>query len=310
MLTDAGVDPTHRATHAVRRRPQSQHAPSTPDPAAADPHVVEPDDLRHRLHGSVRSDLARRPRPTLLDRGRRTTRRLWCRRLTLVACCRTRRARLRADDVGRRGRPARDSSPSASCGPPPVGARLSAPTPQQARTEVLLRSLNAAERLARLDLALRAAAPSLASQAASVHAVVMYDNGEVCLFLRGARLPRDRVDARPARQHLECSAHRPRSSMLAHAGTSERTAVPGAGARRWSGRRRRVVRRPGGGRHADGAVAARVRDPRAASRHRLAVSPFLEATRLFTVGLGDVARSVHRTASRWTRSTPRSMLPR
>ena len=43
-----------------------------------------------------------------------------------------------------------------------VGARLARPLPEHAHTEVLLRSLDASERLARLDLALRSVAPSLA----------------------------------------------------------------------------------------------------------------------------------------------------
>ncbi len=72
-----------------------------------------------------------------------------------------------------------------------VGARLIPPTVGQARTEVLLRSINAAERIARLDVALRAAARDLADQSASVVAAVVDDAGGVHLFVRGSAVPSD-----------------------------------------------------------------------------------------------------------------------
>ena len=65
----------------------------------------------------------------------------------------------------------------------------STPTFAQARTELLLRSLDPAERLARVDVARRAAAPDLATQGAAVLAVAVSEAGEVTLHLRGSALP-------------------------------------------------------------------------------------------------------------------------
>ena len=63
-----------------------------------------------------------------------------------------------------------------------VGARLLPPTQQAVETELLLRSLNPAEQLARLDLALRCAAPGLARQQACVLAIEVADDGEIRLY--------------------------------------------------------------------------------------------------------------------------------
>ncbi len=167
-----------------------------------------------------------------------------------------------------------------------VGARLSTPTAAQARTELLLRSLSAAERLARLDLALRAAAPSLASQAASVHAVVMHDNGEIRLFLRGAATP-DEAD-----WSLELHAN----TWVLDASTSLSMLAPRA---RLSAQPCPALVHVGGvddggelfvDLEAVGTLL--VQSPHAAAILRalaasLAASPFLDATRLFTVGLDD-----------------------
>lgn len=70
-----------------------------------------------------------------------------------------------------------------------VGTRLTTPTLSQTRTEVVLRALAGAERLARLDIALRAAAADLAAQGAVILAAVLGDLGDVCLFLRGSATP-------------------------------------------------------------------------------------------------------------------------
>ncbi len=72
-----------------------------------------------------------------------------------------------------------------------VGARLVPPTVEQARTEVLLRTINAGERIARLDVALRAAARDLADQSASIVAAVVDEAGGVHVFVRGSAVPSD-----------------------------------------------------------------------------------------------------------------------
>lgn len=63
-----------------------------------------------------------------------------------------------------------------------VGARLLPPTEEAVETETLLRSLNPADRLARIDLALRGAAADLARQQARVLAAEIADDGEIRLY--------------------------------------------------------------------------------------------------------------------------------
>ncbi|HRB04255.1 MAG TPA: hypothetical protein PLP26_12870 [Ilumatobacteraceae bacterium] len=169
-----------------------------------------------------------------------------------------------------------------------VGARRMPPSAVNARTEVLLRSLNPQERLARLDLALRSAAPSLAAQSASVHAAVMYDTGDVSLFLRGA--------ATPATADWKFDVHA-NTWRLAGAVTLTDLAEQA-----------RLCAQPCPAMVHVGGVAEGgelfvdveaigtllVQSPHASAVLRsmaasLAVSPFIEATRIFTVGLGDVA---------------------
>ena len=65
------------------------------------------------------------------------------------------------------------------------------PTFEQARTELQLRTLHADERVARVDIALRAAARDLAAQHATVLAVWAGERGEIRLHLRGAAMPSD-----------------------------------------------------------------------------------------------------------------------
>ena len=63
-----------------------------------------------------------------------------------------------------------------------VGARLLPPTRQAVETELLLRSLNRADQLARVDLALRAAACRLVRQQARVLAIEIADDGEIRVY--------------------------------------------------------------------------------------------------------------------------------
>ncbi len=169
-----------------------------------------------------------------------------------------------------------------------VGARVVAPSLVHTRTEVLLRSLNAHERLARLDLALRSAAPSLAAQSASVHAAVMFDTGDVSLFLRGS--------AAPAVPEWKLDLH---ANTWRLSGKVPLTAL--ADQARLCAQPCPAMVHIGG--VADGGElfvdleaigTLLVRSPHASAVLRsvaasLAVSPFIEATRIFTVGLGEVA---------------------
>ncbi len=82
------------------------------------------------------------------------------------------------------------------------GDELPMPTFEQTRTELQLRSLRADERVARVDLALRAAAHDLAAQHAAVLAVWAGERGEVRLYLRGAAVP---SDARWQLDVLQCT---------------------------------------------------------------------------------------------------------
>ena len=167
-----------------------------------------------------------------------------------------------------------------------VGARLVPPTLEQARTEVMLRSLDASERLARLDLALRAAGADLAAQGASVLAAVLGDAGEVCLFLRGAATPSHsewQLDLHACTWRLGGSA-----SLRLLAERAAGTAQPCPAMVHLGG----LVE--GGDLFVDleslgtlavvSPVATQILRSIASS---LAVSPFFEAARLYTVGLGD-----------------------
>ncbi len=171
-----------------------------------------------------------------------------------------------------------------------VGARLLAPTEREVETESTLRSLTCADRLARLDLALRCAAPGLARQHARALAAEIGDDGEIRLYTdcpakevaqhwlvdvqAGAwRLPA-RVtlaeladDARRANQPCPAIIHIGESAGgqlfvdLEAVGLLSVDAVP--------------------------AVAASIVRCAAAS---LAVSPFAESARVFTVGIGVEAQ--------------------
>ena len=165
-----------------------------------------------------------------------------------------------------------------------VGARLNQPTPADAHTELQLRALDASERLARLDLALRAAAQSLAQQSSAVLAAVVYDSGEIRLFLRGSAAPID-----------------PEWTLDPHANTWQLAAHTSLGT---LAQRARLCAQPcpamvhvgglleGGELFVDLEAVGllSVTSPFSAPIMRnlaasLAVSPFLESARLFTVGV-------------------------
>lgn len=166
-----------------------------------------------------------------------------------------------------------------------VGARLRPPTELQVDTETMLRSLGPADRLARLDLALRCAAPDLARQQARALAAEVAEDGEI-------RLHTDRP-ALAASLHwvvdVETGAWRlPAEVSLADlASDARRTNQPCPAIIH--------IGESAGGQlfvdleaigllavDAEPAVAASIVRCAAAS---LAVSPFAESSRVFTVGI-------------------------
>ncbi|HVE19019.1 MAG TPA: LysM peptidoglycan-binding domain-containing protein [Ilumatobacteraceae bacterium] len=166
-----------------------------------------------------------------------------------------------------------------------VGARLLPPTDEAIETETLLRSLNPADRLARMDLALRSAAPDLARQQTRVLAAEIADDGEIRLYT-------DRPAMMVARHWLldvEAGAWRlPASVSLADLAERARMADQPCPAIVHIGE-------CGGGQlfvdlealgalsiDAPACVAASIVRCAAAS---LAVSPFAESSRVFTVGI-------------------------
>ncbi|HNJ98058.1 MAG TPA: hypothetical protein PLV13_08035, partial [Ilumatobacteraceae bacterium] len=70
-----------------------------------------------------------------------------------------------------------------------IGTRFVPPDATEARTETLLRALDATERLVRLDIAIRSVAIDLAAQGTVVLAAALGDHGEIALYLDGAAAP-------------------------------------------------------------------------------------------------------------------------
>ena len=169
-----------------------------------------------------------------------------------------------------------------------VGARLEAPSAAVAHTEMVLRALAGPERLVRLDVALRAAAADLAAQGAVVLAAVLGDLGDVTLFLRGSATPSStawQLDMHANTWRL--SAETTLESLTARA---RQCAQPCPALVHLGG----IA--TGGELFVDleavGVLSVVSPHSSAILRHAassLAVSPFLETVRVFTVGLGDVA---------------------
>ena len=167
-----------------------------------------------------------------------------------------------------------------------VGTRLALPTPSQTVTEKMLRALAGPERLARLDIALRAAAADLAAQGAVVLAAVLGDLGDVCLFIRGSANPTDamwQLDLHANTWRL--SAETPLQDLVARARLCSQPCPA-------------LVHLGGVAQGGDLFVdleavgVLSVVSPHSTEilRHAaasLAVSPFLETIRLFTAGIGD-----------------------
>ncbi len=82
-----------------------------------------------------------------------------------------------------------------------IGTRLLPPDATEARTEILLRALDATERMVRLDIAVRSVAVDLAMQGAVVLAAALGDHGEIVLYLDGAAAPSGEMWTRDSQQH-------------------------------------------------------------------------------------------------------------
>ena len=169
-----------------------------------------------------------------------------------------------------------------------VGTRLATPTDTQARTETVLRALAGPERLARLDVALRAASAELAAQSAVVLAAILGDLGDVRLFLRGSATPSDdtwQLDVHTNTWRL--AADTPLQALTQRA---RQSAQPCPALVHLGG----VAQ--GGELFVDleavGVLSVVSPHSTAILRHAatsLSLSPFLEAARLYTVGVGHVA---------------------
>ena len=169
------------------------------------------------------------------------------------------------------------------------GDVVAPPTFEQARTELQLRALHADERVARLDIALRAAARDLAAQHATVLAAWVGERGEVRLHLRGAAVP---CDARWQLDVVECTWSLGAQVSLGELGLAAGDALQPCPAL-WH-----VGTTPDGGDlyvdvEAWGTVAVDV--PNAAGVLRAAVasyaySPFRDHARLFVAGIASDPR--------------------
>ena len=167
-----------------------------------------------------------------------------------------------------------------------VGTRLALPTPSQTVTETMLRALAGPERLARLDIALRAAAADLAAQGAVVLAAVLGDLGDVCLFIRGSASPTDAVWQLDLHANTwRLSAETPLQDLVARARLCSQPcpALVHLGGVAQGGELFVDL-------EAVGVLSVVSPHSTEILRHAaasLAVSPFLETIRLFTAGIGD-----------------------
>ena len=166
-----------------------------------------------------------------------------------------------------------------------VGARFAPPTDSAAETERLLRSLSPADRLARLDLALRDATPRLVRQQARILAAEIADDGEIRLYTdRVATVVADRwfLDIEAGAWRLPANV-----SILDLADAARDVGQPCPAIVH-------IGESAGGHLFVDleaiGVLSIEAPPTIAASIVRcaaasLAVSPFLESSRIFTVGL-------------------------
>lgn len=169
-----------------------------------------------------------------------------------------------------------------------VGTRLATPTAAEARTEMVLRALAGPERLVRLDVALRSAAADLAAQGAVILAAILGDLGDVTLFLRGSATPTDaawQLDLHANTWRLSAETTLESLTTRARLCAQPCPALVHVGAVATGGELFVDI-------EAVGVLSVVSPHSSAILRHAaasLAVSPFLETVRMFTVGLGDAA---------------------
>ena len=170
------------------------------------------------------------------------------------------------------------------------GARLVPPTAQAIETETVLRSLNDADRLVRIDLALRCAAPDLAGQLARPLAVEISDDGEIRLYPDRPAM----VVSEHWKLDIESGAWRlPAEVPLADLADDARRANQPCPAivhlGESAGGQLFVDLEAVGSLSVDASPSVAASIVRCATAS-LAVSPFAEASRVFTVGLGTESR--------------------
>ena len=173
-----------------------------------------------------------------------------------------------------------------------IGARLALPTPAEVSTEAVLRVLDAPERIARLDVAVRAASGAIAAQGAVVGAVVLGDHGELTLFLTSNATPDGELWS--VDPHRCTWSLRPDVDVIQLAAAARGVAQPCPAMVH-------LGSSPGLGEvfvdlEAAGTLVVDSTHSRPIVRaiaSTLAVSPFIESARVFVHGLGDEWLSSH-----------------
>lgn len=166
------------------------------------------------------------------------------------------------------------------------GVRWVTPDEREVRTETLLRSLDATERVVRLDIAVRSVAVDLAAQGSAVLAAVLGDHGEITLHLNGAAAPSGDAWTLDPHQHrwlldgaveLETLAARARGCAQPCPAFAHLGRVPGEGELFVDLEAVGVlsVQSPNSDDIVRGLVAG------------LSLSPFLDVARIVTVGVDD-----------------------
>ncbi len=170
-----------------------------------------------------------------------------------------------------------------------VGGRLSSPTDEAIETETLLRSLTPTDQLARIDLALRCAAPHLARQNARVLAAEVADDGEIRLYTdRPAMLVAEHwtVDDEAGAWRLPATVTLAELARCTQSAGQPCPAIIHLGES--AGGQLFVDLEAVGVLSIDAAPAVAASIVRCAAAS-LAVSPFAESSRVFTVGIENEA---------------------
>ncbi|MEY2523585.1 MAG: hypothetical protein QOJ66_2150, partial [Ilumatobacteraceae bacterium] len=166
-----------------------------------------------------------------------------------------------------------------------VGARMLPPTDEAIETETMLRALNPADRLARIDLALRSAAPDLARQQARLLAVEIADDGEIRMYTDRPAMMVTKdwlldIDAGAWRLPASVSL----TDLAEHARRSDQPCPAIVHIGESAGGQLFVDLEAVGALSIDAPVGVAASIVRCAAAS-LAVSPFAESSRVFTVGI-------------------------